>query len=354
MPRSKPFSIPDLRKDNPSFNPFDVLQRDVEEPESQPVRSPAPHKTPLHFVWYGTGKPNDANTKTPKALAANFASATVYFWCMPQMAPEFEKALGKRVKVHGLDEVLEAPAVRKELGAMMMDRLDQLLDFYLANKGYAPAKDILTFLTLALNGGYFFDANCVIEVPKQFEKALARPPAVPTFLKLGDMLSFNDRHPSFMKSDLALQMGMEEEDTDTVTPFNGTDMWAMYAPPRHRMMWTIARHYISRAEAFGFCGATARTGSMREEIRDYFINGLGQQKRTLAGALGIQSIFAGMAEHKVRHAQYKPEDVNWEVASVKNGAIESTGVALSPASANADYWVKDLGLTKGHGDSWTK
>ncbi|WP_223635676.1 hypothetical protein [Corallococcus sp. EGB] len=356
MPRSsKPFSIADRRKDDPTFNPFNVLRDGVEEPEPEPARTPAPHKTALHFVWYGTGKPNDANTKTPKAIASGFSSATVYFWCLPQMAPEFEKALGKRVKVHGLDEVLDAPVVRKELGALLLDKLEQLLAFYLGNKGHAPAKDILTFLTLGVNGGYFLDANCVIEDRKQFEKMLAQPPKVPTFLKLEDTLTFNAKPPGFMKDELALQMGMEEDATDEMAQFNGTDMWAMYAPPRHPMMWTIARHYIARAEAFGFCGAPVQPRSLRSQLRNSFVDAeFAQQKRTLAGALGIQSIFSGMYEHMRRHAQYRPEDVNWKVDGVKNGTVEGSGRALSPASSKADYWVAALGITKGHGDSWTK
>jgi hypothetical protein len=54
------------------------------------------------------------------------------------------------------------------------------------------------------------------------------------------------------------------------------------------------------------------------------------------------------------HAQYKPEEENWKVAGVKKGQVEDGGPALSPSSAHADYWVKDLGITKAHGDSWTK
>ncbi|TSC32748.1 hypothetical protein [Corallococcus sp. Z5C101001] len=353
--RGRPrFGGPSLDQDS-TWNPFSVLKVDVEGPESFPVRAPAPRKTPLHFVWYGTGKPNDSNTRSPKDIAARFsASATVYFWVLPQMAPEFEKALGKRVKVHGLDEVLGAPVVRKELGALQLDKLDQLLKFYLGNRGHAPAKDILTFLTLGVNGGYFFDANCVIEEPKQLEKMLAKPPKVPTFLKLEDTLTFNAKPPGFMKDDLALQMGMQEDDTDEMSEFNGTDMWAMYAPARHPMMWTIARHYISRAEAFGFCGGPVQSGSLRSQMRNSFVDGIPQQKRTLAGALGIQSIYSGMAEHKRRHAHYRPQDENWAVDAVKDGQIEGGGPVLSPASLHANYWVKALGLTKGHGDSWTK
>ncbi|RKH03022.1 hypothetical protein D7V97_27140 [Corallococcus sp. CA053C] len=368
MPPKKPFSIPipvadrnrprfggPSLKENPQWNPFSVLEDGVEDAEPAPVRAPRTQKTAIHFVWYGTGAPNDANTKSPKSIAASFPGATVYFWCLTQMAPAFEKALGKRVKVHTLNEVLDHSAVRKEVGPLLLDKLDQLLKFYLANRGHAPAKDILTFLTLALNGGYFFDANCVIEVPEQFEKMLASPPKLPTFLKLEDTLCFNPKPPGFMTDDLALQMGMAEEDDDEddLPSFNGTDMWAMYSPARHPMLWTIACHYIARAEAFGFCGGPRQEGSLRSQMHNSFVEGIAQQKRTLAGALGIQSIFAGMHKHKQRDASYKPEDVNWEVDAVKAGQIEGGGPHLSAASAHADYWVKDLGLTKGHGGSWT-
>lgn len=89
-------------------------------------------------------------------------------------------------------------------------------------------------------------------------------------------------------------------------------------------------------------------------MRNSFVDGIPQQKRTLAGALGIQSIYSGMAEHKRRHAHYRPQDENWAVDAVKDGQIEGGGPVLSPASLHANEWVKALGLTKGHGDSWTK
>lgn len=304
----------------------------------------------IHFVWFGTGLPNDSNTRTPGLLARDL-DADVTFWCLAPVRPRFATALGRSVRVRDLDEVLGQTA--RWAGHAFVGRVRTILEFYGDNRGYAPAKDLLTYLILASYGGYFFDANCVIVERERFARAIAAPRRFPAFIALRTPVNFDPNATALPLDDInadttymALVIGLGSDIT-----YPETDMWAMYCPPGHTMFRTIAQEYVARAEMLGIgTPAQDRVGSQRIGW-DTFVNGGSDGKRTVAGALGGQSIFAGMYRHR-NDPGYDPRHANWVTNQVRNRQVESGREQGRQLAGDADYWVAELGLAKAHGGTW--
>lgn len=244
---------------------------------------------------------------------------------------------GRRVKVHTIEGLLNTPQVR---GRVDRRKVNQTLDFFREHRGFAPAKDLVSFLVVAVHGGFFFDANCVIEDWDLFRTLTRTPTRHPQFLRQRSQVAFIPESPHRL-GELELLIGLTER---TTVLMDETDMWAFYGPRNHEVFWKIAQHYVSRAEAFGMAGPRTTANSLRRSLRETFAQGDGNEKRTIAGALGVFSIYAGM------HWLNQPHEHNWVVDSVKQHFVE--GDERRIVQAVNGYWVPSLGLTKSHGNSW--
>ncbi|MBN1210205.1 MAG: hypothetical protein JXB05_35465 [Myxococcaceae bacterium] len=303
-----------------------VRQREALSMLGERARARVGARTTVHFVWFGTGDPNRANTGFANAIADNLPHITVCYWCFEGKIPAFRLSLAPSVQVRSIDS-LEEPIARR-WGAPFLREVQAIFDFYARNKGFAPAKDLVTYLVLALYGGYFFDANCDTVDWAEFGEAL-RPRPVPAFLSLPGVLAFSPQDPRTMnEDDLIYPIG------DDVQMFHETDMWAMYSPARSEALSKVVEQYVDRAAAYGFAKASG-FNTFQRNARTQFSTGTQMEKRSLAGTLGGQAIFAGQYHLKNRQ-RHDPDTSNWSVTK--------TG----PES----YFVSALKLTKTHGGSW--
>jgi hypothetical protein len=305
--------------------PSDALeaQRVVLSRITGEVRWRARWRPVVHFIWYGHGAPNRGNTGFANAIVDNAPHVAVRFWCLADLRGQFRAALSSQVTVSTIEELLTG--VQGRWGLPFRQQVDRILSFYLANRGNAPAKDMLTYLVLALHGGYFFDANCEVLDWSTFGRAVCGRPH-PTFLNMGTDLYYNPGDPAQM--DWEHIMGF----ADGNAPFPQTDMWGMYAPPDCDALATIAAHYVARAVAYGFDGVIKP--KLGGEFVHQLKNGDSDARRTVAGSLGIHSIFAGMHRHGGQHG--------WD--PTVGFATRNTG--------KESYIVPELSLTKSHGHSW--
>lgn len=347
LDRTRPrFGGPSLR-DNPNWNPFSVLTDGV---PSRVAPAPEPCKHQVHFVWYGTGKPCAENTTTPNQIASRFPHAIVNFWCMSRMISEFAPRLHVRINKRSVEHLLET-IESMDRPPVDVAKVRAILQFYLDNRVFAPAKDLITFLLLAVHGGYFFDANCRVENWGIFGRSLApsKKRQFPAFISQASKVSYNPGRPSELDI-MGLLIGIGHG--SVADRFSETDMWAMYSPPGHPMFWTIVQSYVDRAEAFGIIGAAVAPDTDRWELQS-MVKGSADQKRTTAGALGAFSIYTGMYFYERLNPAYKLERANWTVSKVVDRTV-TTGVDKGlKLSAPAEYWVRELGLSKSHGNTWT-
>ncbi len=327
-----------------SSNPFSALARLCGEPSVEEEATVEPVPAPwVHFIWYGTGAPDASNSTTPKKISTTVPGVRVTFWCLSKVKPAFERAFqGCGVEVRTVEGLLNAPAIRSHVDRR---KLNQTLRFMSEHRGYAPAKDLLSFLAVATYGGFYFDANCVIEDWDVLGRALRKPGVVPRFVRLEGTMHLVPTSPS-KQNDMELLMGVTDSPT---VQFRETDMWAFYGPKHHDVFWKIAQHYLQRAEAFGMAGSRTTSGTLRRSLRNTFAEGDAHQKRMVAGALGVFSIITGMHWLQQHDAEYDDDTSAWDVEDVDDRTAESGRVLQSPAN----YWVPALGLSKAHGNSWT-
>lgn len=283
----------------------------------------------VHFIWYGSGKPSKANTRTPNELAEMLGSNVTY-WCLNEMVPDFRGVLRDNVTVEPIEDFLEriADADRRQ-------RIDEILDFYKNNKGYAPAKDLIMFLVLQYEGGYYFDANCVFERAVLLEE-LRSNRMCPAFLNMGDSFFLLKAVSEQDYDELTFPLASDEFETSNVRQ---TDMWAMYAPPGGSDVFElIVGQYIDRATRFGLFQACNLTEQVERDGQETFLQGDSNAKRTIAGAVAIRSIQAGM-NSLLGQQDYDLDNANWPTES-------------NLGDAGDEYKVECLGLDKKHGGSW--
>jgi hypothetical protein len=290
----------------------------------------------IHFIWFGTGKPNRQNTGSPLAIIKAIPEATIHYWCLDSMFESFDDILeSEGIEVHSIEDLVNsfAPALRKKVHGA--------LGFFTENRVFAPAKDLLMFLVLAREGGYFFDANCDFGDCNALRNDLARGRRRPAFITMKEELDYADFDPLSLGFDEfpaltdPLEIRKTRQHADIVR-YPQTDMWAMYAPPGgHRVFELIASQYVRRAERAGLL----RAPELRTDGQLDFIAGLtgiygDVGKRSAAGAMAIQSIYAGV--HQLSFGGYRMRDSGFPT---RNTGAES-------------YAVDVLGMTKEHGHSW--
>src|SRR5262249_48190664 len=142
-----------------------------------------------------------------------------------------------------------------------------------------------------------------------------RPKRFPSFIRLAteSRIYFNPKEPAVM-TEMELMYGFDEQGAE-VPQYPETDMWAMYCPPRCRAFAEVVRQYVERAAALGLC-KDADFSEMQRNAREVFIipnpdkRLTTARKRTFAGALGVQSIFACMYQLRTDF-HYDPEVENW-------------------------------------------
>jgi hypothetical protein len=306
-----------------------------------------PHAGPLiHFVWFGPGDPAASNTDGPLNIIRRIPGARVCFWCFERKMQAFSTAL---------------PGIAVRAIEMLAQEFDQgaqaALTFYEQARIYAPGKDVVAYMLMAARGGYFFDANCDLgDCSALLIDATSNRPW-PAFISLQnpEQLSYVDINPADIEKDdfQALTMPVLLSYTKGMTEhkYNETDMWAMYAPPGgFPACRVLVENYVARARRAGMLTTPQlRTEGQRDFVADLTGGRRDQdgdaelskgtidvRKRTCAGALGTQSIYAAIFKLQQTAVDYDPATANF--------AAENTG--------NASYRITVLGLAKTHGGSW--
>jgi hypothetical protein len=304
--------------------------------------------TRVHFVWAGEASLDSAHTAMANQIRES-GLAEVHFWFYPGDGPVVRPpALREGIRVHSVKQELWSLAGR----SVKVEKVDDILSFFLANRGNGPAKDLITFILLATQGGYFFDGNCMILDRDKFRSALSSPPQQPAFLRLeGGEFLYNPAKPSQLAK-LPVEEGYFALTMDfmsgTAEPWNTTDMWAMYAPEGgHDIFWAIARSYVKRAKALGLRGEPPPSGTVSAYGRENFTTS-GDLRRSLAGSLGIASIITGWREFQ------HPASDDWVSATVQRGLVQGGPDKGHVIDRSANHWVAALGIAKVHGETWTK
>lgn len=286
-------------------------------------------KSVINFIWFGSGQPSASNTGFANAIQETQKAnegVLVRYWCLQKMVASFRKALSPEVQLLSIEDLLWD--ARSEFGDALADSVDQILAFYAANRGYAPAKDLISYLMLAIHGGYMFDGNCGVDNWGTFFSAV-KEQADPAFVQLEDERPLDLHDP---EDDLErLQF-----DFESATYYKKTDMWALYAPRGCTMFPEIVRRYVGLAESLQLIGGISAASRAFTRVRTVDnAKEVDQGKRAVAGSLGIQSIFWGWSKVPA----FTPTTSNWATVD-------------EPPNADRDYTVKCLGINKSHGGTW--
>ena len=286
-------------------------------------------KCVVNFIWFGTGPPNSGNVGFANAIQKTqepTEGVLVRYWCLGKMIPAFRKALVNGVQLLSIESLLWD--ARCEFGKSMADDVDEILAFYAANRGYAPAKDILSYLMLAIHGGFMFDGNCGVDKWGVFFEAMKESPR-PAFIQLEDErpVDLHDPEPNLERL---------QYDFESPSSYHKTDMWALYAPRGCKMFPLIARRYVGLAKSLRLTGGVSAASRAFTRVQtQHNAKEVAQGKRAVAGALGIQSIFWGWN----KTTDFNPSQGNWPTID-------------EPSESNRDYTVKCLGINKSHGGTW--